>query len=550
VPEAFEELVAPYRRELLAHCYRMTGAKSDADDALQDALVRAWRAFERFEGRASLRTWLYKIATNACLDLISSRKARTMPEFAGPPGQQQIEGEPLWLEPLPEPDAAFANREAVRLAFIIALQVLPPRQRATLILRDVVGMSAEETAAALETSVASVNSALQRARATIDEHPRAKREPITGAIGELLGRYLKVFESGDAAGLVALLAKDAILSMPPMPLWIQGAEAISGFLGSIFAMGRIELVPCRVNGQPAFASYQNGTFLGVTVLDIEDEHIKTMHTFMGGDPTPYELPRTAPPRTKLAPGGALGRYRLEYVLGAGGMGAVWLAHDTQLDRKVALKVLQPELATSADARARLLQEARAMAKLRHPNITTVWDAGAIDGIDFLAMELVDGVDMAGWLRTDPPRDEIFAKLLAAGRGLAAAHAAGVVHRDFKPDNVMIGNDGRVLVSDFGLASPAQPQAGRDLTQPGMVVGTPAYMAPEQKWGADVDARADQFAYCVTAWEAFSGERVRDDEATSESVPPQLVPILRRGLAFTAEERWPSMDALLAAISSD
>src|SRR4051812_23927652 len=206
MPEAFDELVAPFRRELLAHCYRMTGAKSDAEDALQETLVRAWRAVEKFEGRASLRTWLYKIATNACLDFIANRKARTMPELAGPAGTAEIEGEPLWLEPLPEPDAAFANREAVRLPFIIPPPGLPPRQRATLILRDVVSLSAEETAAALDSSVASVNSALQRARATLQEHPRAKAEPIGGAIGELLGRYLKAWESGDAAGLIAILA--------------------------------------------------------------------------------------------------------------------------------------------------------------------------------------------------------------------------------------------------------------------------------------------------------------------------------------------------------
>lgn len=290
MPERFEDLAAPFRNELLAHCYRMTGARSDAEDALQEALVRAWRAFDRFEGRSTLRTWLYKIATNACLDVLASRRARTMPELVDPSADPSSESEPLWLEPFPEPEEAFANREAIRLAFVVALQVLPPRQRATLILRDVVGMSAEETAAALETSVAAVNSTLQRARAALDEQPRAPREPITEALGELLGRYVEVWESGDAAGLVALLTSDAVMSMPPMPLWFRGAQAIADFVATVvFPQGKLTLVACRANGAPAFGSYRDGSFIGLSVLDIEGGRVCAIHTFLGIDPVPFGL---------------------------------------------------------------------------------------------------------------------------------------------------------------------------------------------------------------------------------------------------------------------
>jgi RNA polymerase sigma-70 factor (ECF subfamily) len=577
----FEELAGPFRRELLAHCYRMTGGWSDAEDALQETLVRAWRGFDQFEGRASLRTWLYKIATNTCLDLLTSKRSRTMPEL----NDASSESEPLWLEPFPEPEAAFANREAIRLAFIVALQVLPPRQRATLILRDVVGMSADETAAALDTSVAAVNSALQRAREALDEQPRAQRAPITEAIGELLGRYLRAWESGDADGLVALLTRDAVLSMPPMPMWFRGPEAIAEFVRTnIFPRGELRLVPCRANGAPAFGVYQAGGFIGVSVVDVDGGHVAGIHTFLGVDPAPFGLAATAPSAAVLLPGGRLGRYRLEQVLGAGGMGTVWLAHDTQLDRRVALKVLQSALATDPLARERLLREARAMAKLRHPNIITVFDAGEIDGIDFIAMELVDGEDLASWLRRAPSVDDVLDKLVAAGQGLAAAHAAGVVHRDFKPDNVLVARDGRVLVSDFGLArssvtsgsSPPtapiargsgsttvadHPRARRDaahdatlpappsgsLTDAGAVLGTPAYMSPEQASGAEVDGRADQFAFCVTAWEALGGERPTGGDL-GDRVPERFAAILRRGLAPDPQARFASMDALLEALT--
>jgi RNA polymerase sigma-70 factor (ECF subfamily) len=284
-----DEAVAKYRAELLAHCYRMTGALSDAEDALQDALVRAWKAFESFEGRSALRTWLYKIATNACLDLLASRKARTLPEYV------EDEADPAWLEPFPAPDDALANREAVRLAFIVALQVLPPKQRATLILRDVVGMSAEETAATLDTSVAAVNSAMQRARTVLDEHPRTKK-PITGALRELLAKYLALWEAGDADGLVALLRDDAIFTMPPLALVFRGRDAIRGLLTDmVFSRGPYRLVPCEMNGQPAFASYQNGTFAAVTVLDVDGDQIVALCSFLEiKDPTKLGLSAQLP----------------------------------------------------------------------------------------------------------------------------------------------------------------------------------------------------------------------------------------------------------------
>jgi predicted Ser/Thr protein kinase len=313
-------------------------------------------------------------------------------------------------------------------------------------------------------------------------------------------------------------------------------------------------------------------------------------------------------------GDQLGKYRLERELGTGGMGAVWLAHDTELDRKVALKVLRPALAGDDTAQARLLREARAMAKLRHPNVITVFDAETIAGRDLVAMELVDGANMATWLASERSEDEIVATVIAAGRGLAAAHAAGMVHRDFKPHNVLVENGGRVLVTDFGLARadggsdalaetavgatpPATPLAleatassspsgleetaadptsttpkstkttsGRgsldsDLTRTGTLLGTPAYMAPEQLRGAPADARADQFAFCVTAWEALAGKRPfpgedlaaiaaaidRGEPAFADRVPRRFRPLLVRGLSKDPAARWPSMDPLLDAL---
>jgi len=276
-----------------------------------------------------------------------------------------------------------------------------------------------------------------------------------------------------------------------------------------------------------------------------------------------------------APRATLGRYRLDAVLGEGGMGVVHAAFDGELERKVALKVLRE--AGSADARARLLREARALAKLSHPHVITVFDVGSADGEDFVAMELVDGETLGEWVRAHRERlrpRQILAAYIAAGRGLAAAHAAGLVHRDFKPSNVLRRKDGKILVTDFGLAretGAADGVAGTAAlaegvtatrTQTGAILGTPAYMAPEQWLGGEVTPATDQFAFCVAVWEALAGERpYRGDsvdelrtgvlagpvELVADAVPRPLRPILRRGLARDPAERWPSMDALLAAL---
>ncbi len=290
----------------------------------------------------------------------------------------------------------------------------------------------------------------------------------------------------------------------------------------------------------------------------------------------------------LHEGSKLGRYVVLSRVGAGGMGVVFAAYDPELDRKVAIKLMRSAPGGSgpkelADQRARLLREAQAMAKLSHANVITVHDVGTIDGQVFVAMEFIDGTTLSGWLRERPRTwREVMTVVLAAGRGLAAAHAAGLVHRDFKPDNVLIGKDGRVLVTDFGLARPAagrtdafatiggnssQKVLGIALTQTGALVGTPAYMAPEQLAGERSDALADQFSFCIAAYEGLYGERPFAGRVLSElianvsdgavrppsvkaAVPRWLRRALLRGLAVRREERYPSMDALLQSLAHD
>jgi len=292
-------------------------------------------------------------------------------------------------------------------------------------------------------------------------------------------------------------------------------------------------------------------------------------------------------RRGLYPGALLCKYTLERVLGEGGMGIVWAARDPDLQRSVAIKLLQCDDA-SPDARQRLLREARAMARLKHPNVITVYEVDSDEDRDFISMELVEGASMDAWLGAEPPQDEVWRALIAAGRGLAAAHAAGLVHRDFKPHNVLRSRDGRVLVTDFGLArgtgehgakiAPAvtdepvalattleAPHTDRvldsTLTAPGSLMGTPAYMAPEQFAGSDPDPRTDQFAFCVTAWQALTGCRPFTGESLAElraaasggvanihaKLPRAIRAVLARGLAVAPEQRWPDMDALLDAL---
>src|ERR687894_3332875 len=287
---AYRRLVEPHRRELHAHCYRMLGSVQDAEDALQDALLRAWRGLPRFEGRSSPGSWLYRIATNACLDAIARRPKRVLPIDYGPPSAPGHRpggrlDDSVWIEPYPDvhlgledgyasPDARYEQRESVELAFVAALQHLPPRQRAVLILREVLGFSAAEVAEALDTTVASVNSALQRARATVDDKlPAESQQTALRMLGdeevrELAERYADAWERGDVDGIVSMLAEDAVIAMPPMATWFEGRDGVATFLsdfafaqrwsGERFEAGerRVRLVPVRASGQLAFATYR------------------------------------------------------------------------------------------------------------------------------------------------------------------------------------------------------------------------------------------------------------------------------------------------------
>ncbi len=273
-PNDFGTLIAPHRRVLLAHCYRMLGSLTEAEDAFQDALVRAWQTHPQFEGRAAIRTWLYRIATNACLTLLEKRPRRSIPEFIAPAvrddeGVARALEESHWIEPYPDamvemPDVeAVANqRESVALAFVVALQHLPPRQRAVLLLRDVVGYEAAEVADMIKASLAAVNSALGRARATLAaaRQPNWSSGPAALDAGQkaLLKRYVEAWQARDVDSLVALLAEEASFSMPPVPAWYQGRPAITGVLrGRVFAQERrFRLHPTVANGQPAFAVYK------------------------------------------------------------------------------------------------------------------------------------------------------------------------------------------------------------------------------------------------------------------------------------------------------
>jgi RNA polymerase sigma-70 factor (ECF subfamily) len=275
---AYQQLVEPHRRELHAHCYRMLGSMHDADDALQEALLRAWRGLERFEGRSSLRSWLYRIATNVCLDAIERRPKRVLPIDHVPPSDPHGEWAPplveaVAVEPYPDeklgledgfaaPEARYEQRESVELAFIAALQHLPATQRAVLILREVLGFSASEVAESLDTTVASVNSALQRARKAVDEKlPEQSQQATVRALGdeelrELVETYVDAWERGDVDAVVSMLAEDAVFSMPPGATWYSSREAIAEFLpiGPLSIPRRF--IPVHANGQVAFGTYR------------------------------------------------------------------------------------------------------------------------------------------------------------------------------------------------------------------------------------------------------------------------------------------------------
>ena len=273
--DAFRELTDPHRRELQLHCYRIVGSMQDAEDLVQETLLAAWRGLEAFEGRASVRSWLYRIATNRCLNALraTSRRPREVRSMVEPP-EPTRRTDPIWLEPFPDvlldeiadrspgPAARYESRESIELAFIVALQGLPPRQRAALVLRDVLGFRASEVAGMLDTSEASVKGALQRARAALEARlPAADRDraprPNSAHERRVVGRFADAVESGDIDEVVALLTDDALLTMPPQPLEYQGHQAIAAFLRHRAEVrgAALRVVPTRANTQPAFGCY-------------------------------------------------------------------------------------------------------------------------------------------------------------------------------------------------------------------------------------------------------------------------------------------------------
>jgi RNA polymerase sigma-70 factor (ECF subfamily) len=307
---AYDRLIEPHRAELRAHCYRMLGSALDAEDALQESLLRAWRGLPGFEGRSSLRSWLYRIATNVCLKAIERRPKLVLPMDYGPsadphdgPGRPIVES--VWVEPYPDdrlglddalagPEARYEQRESVELAFIAALQHLSARQRAVLILRDVLGFSAREVAQALDTTPGSVDTALQRAHKTVDERlPAQSQQATLRALGDdglrvIVDKFVAAWERADVDAVVAMLADDAAMTMPPLPTWYQGREAVAEFLEGWPLAGTAprRMVPTRANGQPAFGHYTwdagRRTFLAhsITVLTLDGAEIAEMTAFL------------------------------------------------------------------------------------------------------------------------------------------------------------------------------------------------------------------------------------------------------------------------------
>jgi len=321
--EAFQELTEPYRRELQVHCYRMLGSFQDAEDALQDTLLAAWQGLKGFEGRASIRTWLYRIATNRCLNARRSASRRPAKEWDiaeyEPPQPTRL-GEIVWLEPFPDallegvmdvplgPEARYEQAESISLAFVTALQVLPPRQLAVLVLRDVLGFHANEVADMLDSTIDSVNSLLKRARASLQRRlpSIAEREPAPAPDSPderaTVAEFVRAYESGDLDALVALLTDDVFLSMPPLPLEYEGRDVVARFYASMIGSGRrFDLVPTRANGQPAFGAYlrastgiRHGT--GLLVLTLTGDRICSVTRFDNSVLPWFGLPRSLPSR--------------------------------------------------------------------------------------------------------------------------------------------------------------------------------------------------------------------------------------------------------------
>ncbi|MCX3285398.1 sigma-70 family RNA polymerase sigma factor [Streptomyces sp. NEAU-H22] len=305
-PTDLDTRLEAHRTELTGYCYRMLGSSFEAEDAVQDTMVRAWRSYDKFEGRSSLRSWLYRIATNVCLDMLTAGNKRARPmdlTESTPLAQAALSPRPdnTWLEPMPDarvlptthdPAEAAVAKESVRLAFMAALQQLPAKQRAVLILREVLAWKASEVAELLDTSVASVNSALQRARATLAERQEpgaeaAVSDPLDEDQQKLLDRYVAAFEGYDMTALTALLHEDAVMTMPPFDLWLTGTRDITGFMTTLGApCAGSRLVPVQVNGLPGFAQYKpdpdKGGFMpwAVQVLEISDGRITGFHCFL------------------------------------------------------------------------------------------------------------------------------------------------------------------------------------------------------------------------------------------------------------------------------
>jgi RNA polymerase sigma-70 factor (ECF subfamily) len=309
---AFEALTEPYRRQLHVHCYRMLGSVDDAEDLVQETFIRAWRNRARFHGESLFRTWLYQIATNACLDALRRRRRRVLPQDLVPAGDPGAElPEPIdapWLQPYPDrllelstpvgsgPEARVIEKETIELAFLVAIQALPPRQRAVLILRDVLDWSAAESASMLETSVQAINSALQRAHATMRQQLPPKRRDWRPAVPSheertLLRRYMEAHERADIAGLAGLLREDVRLSMPPMPVWYEGRSAVVAFHRGVFApeVGHIRGLATSANRQPVAALYVRSAGeteyrpLALDLLTIEAGEITQITSFVTPD---------------------------------------------------------------------------------------------------------------------------------------------------------------------------------------------------------------------------------------------------------------------------
>jgi RNA polymerase sigma-70 factor (ECF subfamily) len=320
--DAYRRLIEPYRAELHAHCYRMLGSVHDAEDALQDALLRAWRGLHGFEAGRPLRPWLYRIATNASLDAVAKRPKRVLPiDHSSPATAESGPGEPvlerIWVEPYPDervglaagyaaPDARYEQRESVELAFIAALQYLPARQRAVLILREVLGYSAREVAEFLETTSASVNSALQRARKVVEERlPTQSQQATLRSLGDerlrgVVDRYVEAWESRNVDAMVAMLVDDATFAMPPHPHWFRGRDAVVAFIAGT-GRPRLRHLPARANGQPAIGWYlwdeERAAYLpaSLEVLTLEGTQVREIHAFVFPELFPaFGLPAELP----------------------------------------------------------------------------------------------------------------------------------------------------------------------------------------------------------------------------------------------------------------